>query len=262
MVVDEYGRVSGIVTVSADRVAAIRATSGHYEALFGGHPSLDELREHYAMSSTTITDPDRLEKLGAFFFWTSWAAATNRPGTSVTYTNNWPHEPLVGNTATAGMGIWSVASIILLLAGIGAMASWHAARSHPDVTGEVPALTDLVIECREVTGKDGIRPRIMPARVQKMQSLSHDVMLLQLKLPSNERLQFMPGQYIEFLLKDGKRRAFSLANAPERLGGQLPPEPATRQPRQRERVPEYAPSVVGGRSRRAGDRDHDIVRVE
>lgn len=75
-------------------------------------------------------------------------------------------------------------------------------------------LTDLVIECREVTGKDGIKPRIMPARVQKMQSLSHDVMVLQLKLPSNERMQFMPGQYIEFLLKDGKRRAFSLANAP------------------------------------------------
>jgi CDP-4-dehydro-6-deoxyglucose reductase len=47
-----------------------------------------------------------------------------------------------------------------------------------------------------------------------MQSLSHDVMVLQLKLPSNERMQFMPGQYIEFLLKDGKRRAFSLANAP------------------------------------------------
>lgn len=75
-------------------------------------------------------------------------------------------------------------------------------------------MTDLVIECREVTNKDGIRPRIMPARVQKMEKLSHDVMELFLKLPSNERLQFLPGQYIEFLLKDGKRRAFSLANAP------------------------------------------------
>lgn len=75
-------------------------------------------------------------------------------------------------------------------------------------------LSDLVIECREVTALNGIRPRIMPARVEKMEKLSSDVMALYLKLPSNERLQFMAGQYIEFLLKDGKRRAFSLANAP------------------------------------------------
>ncbi|PKO54529.1 MAG: CDP-6-deoxy-delta-3,4-glucoseen reductase [Betaproteobacteria bacterium HGW-Betaproteobacteria-2] len=75
-------------------------------------------------------------------------------------------------------------------------------------------LVDLVIECREVSAINGIKPRILPARVEKMQKLSHDVMALYLKLPSNERMQFMAGQYIEFLLKDGKRRAFSLANAP------------------------------------------------
>lgn len=75
-------------------------------------------------------------------------------------------------------------------------------------------LSDLVIECREVTALNGIKPRIMPARVEKMEKLSSDVMALYLKLPSQERLQFMAGQYIEFLLKDGKRRAFSLANAP------------------------------------------------
>lgn len=75
-------------------------------------------------------------------------------------------------------------------------------------------LSDLDIECREVSAINGIKPRILPARVEKMQKLSHDVMALYLKLPSNERLQFMAGQYVEFLLKDGKRRAFSLANAP------------------------------------------------
>ena len=75
-------------------------------------------------------------------------------------------------------------------------------------------LTDAVIECREVSALNGIKPRIMPARVQMMEKLSHDVMALFLKLPSNERMQFMAGQYIEFILKDGKRRAFSLANAP------------------------------------------------
>ena len=74
-------------------------------------------------------------------------------------------------------------------------------------------LTDLVIEAREVAG-DAIRPRILPVRVERMEKRSHDVMALFLKLPSNERLQFMAGQYIEFIMKDGKRRAFSLANAP------------------------------------------------
>lgn len=74
-------------------------------------------------------------------------------------------------------------------------------------------LTDLVIESREMT--DGIvSARIIPARVDRKEQLSHDVMALFLKLPTNERLQFKAGQYIEFLLKDGKRRAFSLANAP------------------------------------------------
>lgn len=74
-------------------------------------------------------------------------------------------------------------------------------------------LTDLTIECREINA-GVIPPRILPTRVERKQQLSHDVMALFLKLPSSERLQFMPGQYVEFLLKDGKRRAFSLANAP------------------------------------------------
>jgi len=75
-------------------------------------------------------------------------------------------------------------------------------------------LSDLTIECREVSTSGSIQPKIMPCRVQKMERLAHDVIALHLKLPGNERMQFLAGQYIEFLLKDGKRRAFSLANAP------------------------------------------------
>ena len=76
------------------------------------------------------------------------------------------------------------------------------------------AQTDLVIECREVGGLAGIKPRILPARVAKKEQLSHDVIALHLQLPASERLQFLAGQYVEFILKDGKRRAFSIANAP------------------------------------------------
>ena len=75
-------------------------------------------------------------------------------------------------------------------------------------------MEDLSIECREVGGLAGIKPRILPARVAKKEQLAHDVIALHLQLPASERLQFKAGQYIEFILKDGKRRAFSIANAP------------------------------------------------
>ncbi|SDW70180.1 CDP-6-deoxy-delta-3,4-glucoseen reductase [Nitrosomonas communis] len=75
-------------------------------------------------------------------------------------------------------------------------------------------LSDLVIECREVDAIKDIKIRIMPSRVHKLERAAPDVMIIYLKLPTNERLQFLPGQYIDILLKDGKRRSFSLANAP------------------------------------------------
>ena len=75
-----------------------------------------------------MSDPDRLRKLSAFFFWTAWAASTNRPNDISTYTNNWPHEPLVGNRPTGDTVVWTGVSIIMLLAGISAMAWWYASK--------------------------------------------------------------------------------------------------------------------------------------
>lgn len=75
-------------------------------------------------------------------------------------------------------------------------------------------LTDVIVECREVRSLQDIPVRTLPCRVQKMEKLAPDVMALYLKLPANERLQYLAGQYLEFLLKDGRRRAFSIANAP------------------------------------------------
>ena len=75
-------------------------------------------------------------------------------------------------------------------------------------------LSDVVLECREVGTAKDIPVKILPCRVQKLERVADDVIVLSLKLPANERLQFLAGQYIELLLKDGKRRAFSLANAP------------------------------------------------
>jgi CDP-4-dehydro-6-deoxyglucose reductase len=75
-------------------------------------------------------------------------------------------------------------------------------------------LTDLVIEARTISAAKDIPVKTLPCRVQKMERVTQDVMLLGLKLPANERLQFLPGQYLEFLLKDGSRRSFSMGNAP------------------------------------------------
>jgi CDP-4-dehydro-6-deoxyglucose reductase, E3 len=75
-------------------------------------------------------------------------------------------------------------------------------------------LTELVIEARTIGAARDIPIRTLPCRVQKMERLADDVMVLYLRLPANERLQFLAGQYIEFLLKDGSRRSFSMGNAP------------------------------------------------
>lgn len=76
------------------------------------------------------------------------------------------------------------------------------------------ANSDLKINVREIVKNTDIDIKTLPCRVEKMELLTHDVMKLLLKLPETERLQFLAGQYLEILLKDGKRRAFSIANAP------------------------------------------------
>jgi CDP-4-dehydro-6-deoxyglucose reductase len=75
-------------------------------------------------------------------------------------------------------------------------------------------LSDLVLEARTIGAAKDIQVKKLPCRVQKLERLSEDSMLLQLKLPANEKLVFLAGQYIEFLLKDGGRRSFSIANSP------------------------------------------------
>lgn len=75
-------------------------------------------------------------------------------------------------------------------------------------------LSELVIECREVSAASDIPVKTMPCRVEKMERLAEDVMVLRLKLPAHVRLQFLAGQYLNILQKGQKPRSFSLANAP------------------------------------------------
>lgn len=126
-----YDPATGRVTVSPLRALAIATVAQHYDALFGSDQSLSGLREQYAMADDTVPGAADRAALTAFFFWSSWSAATDRPGeTELSYTSNWPHEPLVGNKMTPGAAMWSMVSIVLLLAGIAAMLWLHGAGKH------------------------------------------------------------------------------------------------------------------------------------
>lgn len=122
-----YDAARGAIVLSADRAAAVRAVARHYTDLFGDARELDALREQYAMNANSVPDADDLRALPAFVFWSSWAAATDRPGeTDLSYTSNWPHEPLIDNRPSAGAGMWSIASIILMIGAIAAMVMYHS----------------------------------------------------------------------------------------------------------------------------------------
>lgn len=74
--------------------------------------------------------------------------------------------------------------------------------------------SDMTLNIKEIGGASDIQIRTLPCRVEKVERVAPDVAILSLKLPAQERLQFMAGQYLDILLKDGKRRSFSMANAP------------------------------------------------
>ena len=129
-----YDAGSDTLTITSERARAFRDLEAHYAALFR------EGRRELAIPAGAQTDAKKLHLLTAFFFWSAWAAATDRPGLSgVSYTNNWPHEPTIGNTVTGDAVVWTGVSIIALLAGIAAMIWWRAARKPTAMEKEPPA---------------------------------------------------------------------------------------------------------------------------
>jgi nitric oxide reductase subunit B len=136
-----YDASTGIVTLTPERARAVAAVQAHYEALFGDTPAFRQLRDAYAMPDDALPEPSDRRALAGFFFWSAWSAATDRPGErGLSYTSNWPHEPLVGNVLTDGSAMWTVVSIILLISGIAAMIWWHTA--HPDSAAPTPPNRD------------------------------------------------------------------------------------------------------------------------
>lgn len=140
-----YDPATQTITLTRDRVASLSNVAAHYESLFGNDPATLELREAYAMKQDTVDTVEHRRALTAFFWWTAWATTTERASgsmaatteestrvagsTGVTYTNNWPSEPLVGNTPPAPLFAWSAFSVLFLIAGV-ALLGWHYAVTH------------------------------------------------------------------------------------------------------------------------------------
>ena len=123
-----YSHETKILTLSEERVRAIKQTQAHYKSIFqrGGNAESKRLRENYAFAESLHLSNADIHDLSAFFFWTSWAASTNRPGDVITYTSNWPHEPLIENEPSSSLFLWTIISIAFLLSGIGLIVWFYA----------------------------------------------------------------------------------------------------------------------------------------
>ncbi|AVR46429.1 nitric oxide reductase large subunit [Christiangramia fulva] len=142
-----YNEETGVITIDPVRAEAAAYLSSYYKGLFMENPELDELRDAYAIPKNSIKDENRMKQMSGFFFWTAWAAVTERPGSDISYTHNWPSEKLVGNRATGDLLIWTGFSIILLLFGIGLMIFYHAKmkeEDHPERPVEDPLMQQTI----------------------------------------------------------------------------------------------------------------------
>lgn len=121
-----YNKQTNEIVISETRAEAIQTVSAYYDKVFGDDPTMADYREKIAVPANTVIKAEDRAKMSAFFFWASWSTSTNREGMDITYSNNWPGEPLIDNVPTSSAIIWSIVSVILLIAGVGALA-WYFA---------------------------------------------------------------------------------------------------------------------------------------
>lgn len=140
---NNYDPQTGILRISGERAEAFNKVSKHYKGLFMDDPALANLREAYAIPANSIDDEGRMFRMNAFFFWASWATVTQRPGSDITYTNNWPPDEVVGNKPTSSLLLWTGFSVIILLVGIGLLAWFYASHREEDINLNIPEVDPL-----------------------------------------------------------------------------------------------------------------------
>jgi len=109
---NKYDAASDTLALPIDAKAAFDEQVAYWTKYFND-PAMNG-----GLARDAVSDPDELRKLTAFFVWTAWAAAAERPGRAHSYTNNFPYDPLVGNHHTGGAVLWSAVSLVFLLGGI------------------------------------------------------------------------------------------------------------------------------------------------
>ena len=135
-----YDPKTGIITYSEMRAQVARELRNYYAKVFLNAPEMAKLRAAYAMRDKSIeavdglTAEQRLDKMDAFFAWSSWVCVTNRPGSDVSYTNNWPHDPVIGNTAPTSLHLWSGFSVLLLLFCVGILVYYYTQHKEEHVS--------------------------------------------------------------------------------------------------------------------------------
>ncbi|NLE97235.1 MAG: nitric-oxide reductase large subunit, partial [Propionibacterium sp.] len=112
---NRYDPGTGDLVFTAEQITAFEEIRDYYADFFGTETT------EYGLLPSKITDPQEIHELTAFFGWTAWAGAAERPGLDYSYTNNWPPEPRVDNYPTADILVWSGMSLVALLGGLGAL---------------------------------------------------------------------------------------------------------------------------------------------
>jgi nitric oxide reductase subunit B len=133
-----YDAATQTITLDPVRADAFQSLNAYYGDIFSHG------RDAYAIPKGALSDPVKQREMSAFFWWTAWAASTDRPGKDVTYTQNWPHEPLIGNQPTGGAVVWSVISFVLLLAGVGGMVWYFGSQERVVANDRLPESDPLL----------------------------------------------------------------------------------------------------------------------
>ena len=133
-----YDPETRTLTISPERAAVFDQLAAYYGGIFqNGKPE-------YAIPKGALMDTHKQRQMAAFFWWTAWATTTNRPASDITYTNNWPHEPLVANQPTSAAVVWSVISFVLLLGSVGGMVWYFASQDRDPAELSVPRQDPLL----------------------------------------------------------------------------------------------------------------------
>lgn len=152
-----YDEATQTLTIDEERAEAYEYLRGYYTEIFmtSNNPDIIKLRADYAIPENSVKEVGRMDNMAQFFFWASWSCITERPGSDLTYTHNWPNDAQIGNVPTGSLIIWTGFSIIMLLVGIGILIFVNARAKEEEILKPVadPLMNQVVTPSMRATKK-------------------------------------------------------------------------------------------------------------